>query len=201
MSLILSKFPGQVAGLTGELNAARRELLPLCMVNFSAIQGVCQVFFLIFTYLIIKRSAIGETPRNFHFYVSVCQTGFSGAQPAQCGFPPKDKPVFQRISPHWPPVPAAIPSPPHSDQNYPYPSSLPCLFQSMPRNPKSSIFEATPPGIIKGETEEALESEYSIRFPLETPEESEEHAEVPRRLFAYFLAGEKVWPAQIESSS
>ena len=33
-----------------------------------------------------------------------------------------------------------------------------------------------------------------VRFLLGPPEESEEHAEVPRRLFAYFLGGEKVGP-------
>ena len=47
-------------------------------------------------------------------------------------------------------------------------------------------------GIPKGEVEGMLDTGYPIHFPLRPPEESEEHAEVPRRLFAYFLVGEKV---------
>ena len=49
-------------------------------------------------------------------------------------------------------------------------------------------------GITKGEAEDLLEKGNPIRFPLSPLEESEEHTEVPRRLFAYFLVGEKVWP-------
>ena len=52
----------------------------------------------------------------------------------------------------------------------------------------------TPPGIPKGEAAETLVIDKLVRFLLGPPEESEEHAEVPRRLFAYFLVGEKVGP-------
>ena len=47
-------------------------------------------------------------------------------------------------------------------------------------------------GIPKGKAEEMLEKENLIRFPLRPPRESENHAEGSRRLFAYFLVGEKV---------
>ena len=56
------------------------------------------------------------------------------------------------------------------------------------RNPKKQ----PPTGIPKGEAAETLDYKNPIRFPFGPPEESEEHAEVPRRLFAYFLVGEKV---------
>ena len=49
-------------------------------------------------------------------------------------------------------------------------------------------------GIPKGKAEEMLEYNDLSRFPLRPSEESEEHTEVPRRLFAYFLVGEKVGP-------
>ena len=49
-------------------------------------------------------------------------------------------------------------------------------------------------GIPKGEAAETLVVDKLVRFPFGPPEESEEHAEVPRRLFAYFLVGEKVCP-------
>ena len=52
----------------------------------------------------------------------------------------------------------------------------------------------TPPGIPKGEAVETLVVDNLVRFLLGPPEESEEHAEVPRRLFAYFPAHEKVCP-------
>ena len=47
-------------------------------------------------------------------------------------------------------------------------------------------------GIPKGKAEEMLEKDNLIRFPLRPPRESENHAEGSRRLFAYFLVGEKV---------
>ena len=54
MSLILSKFPGRVAVLTGKLNANMRELLPLCIGNFNGFSSICQVFSWEFTCIIIK---------------------------------------------------------------------------------------------------------------------------------------------------
>ena len=49
-------------------------------------------------------------------------------------------------------------------------------------------------GIPKGEAEGMLEKDHPIRFPLGPPGESEDRAEGSRRLFAYFLVGEKVGP-------
>ena len=49
-------------------------------------------------------------------------------------------------------------------------------------------------GIPKGEADELLEEDNPIRFPFGPPGESEDHAEGSRRLFAYFLVGEKVGP-------
>ena len=57
-----------------------------------------------------------------------------------------------------------------------------------------TFFHRTTPGIPKGEAAETLVVDNLVRFLLGPPEESEEHAEVPRRLFAYFLVGEKVGP-------
>ena len=57
-----------------------------------------------------------------------------------------------------------------------------------------SVKAKTPKGITKGEAEEMLEKENPIHFPLGTSGESEDHTEGPRRLFAYFLVGEKVGP-------
>ena len=47
-------------------------------------------------------------------------------------------------------------------------------------------------GIGKGEAEEIPEVTIPIRFPLRPSGESGDHTEGPRRLFAYFLVGEKV---------
>ena len=55
-----------------------------------------------------------------------------------------------------------------------------------------SVKAKTPKGITKGEAEEMLEKENPIHFPLGTSGESEDHTEGSRRLFAYFLVGEKV---------
>ena len=49
-------------------------------------------------------------------------------------------------------------------------------------------------GIPKGKAEEMLEKGIPIRFPLGPSGESEDHTEGSRRLFAYFLVGEKVGP-------
>jgi hypothetical protein len=48
-------------------------------------------------------------------------------------------------------------------------------------------------GIPKGETAEKVETGYPIRFPFGPSERSGKPTEVSRRLFAYFLVGEKVW--------
>ena len=56
-------------------------------------------------------------------------------------------------------------------------------------------------GIIKGEAKAISETGNLICFPLETPGESEDHAEGSRRLFAYFLVGEKVCPRREHSFS
>ena len=47
-------------------------------------------------------------------------------------------------------------------------------------------------GIPKGEAEEMPDVAYAIRFPLRPSGESGDHTGGPRRLFAYFLVGEKV---------
>ena len=47
-------------------------------------------------------------------------------------------------------------------------------------------------GIPKGEAEEMPDVIIPIRFPLGPSGESGDHTEGPRRLFAYFLVGEKV---------
>ena len=47
-------------------------------------------------------------------------------------------------------------------------------------------------GIPKGKTAVILDYENSIRFPLWPSGESGDHTGGPRRLFGYFLAGEKV---------
>lgn len=47
-------------------------------------------------------------------------------------------------------------------------------------------------GIPKGEAEEMPDVAYPIRFPLRPSGESGDHTGGPRRLFAYFLVGEKV---------
>ena len=47
-------------------------------------------------------------------------------------------------------------------------------------------------GIPKGEAARMLVNGNPIRFPFGPPGESEDHAEGSRRLFAYFLVGEKV---------
>ena len=63
------------------------------------------------------------------------------------------------------------------------------VWQSVtPKNHRATM------GIPKGEAAETLVVDNLVRFLLGPPEESEEHAEVPRRLFAYFLVGEKVGP-------
>ena len=49
-------------------------------------------------------------------------------------------------------------------------------------------------GIPKGEAEELLDIGFLIRFPFGPSGESEDHTEGSRRLFAYFLVGEKVGP-------
>ena len=51
-----------------------------------------------------------------------------------------------------------------------------------------------PRGYLRGKRKKCWYKASLSRFPLRPPEESEEHTEVPRRLFAYFLVGEKVGP-------
>ena len=57
---------------------------------------------------------------------------------------------------------------------------------------KSSISKQAYKGIPKGEAEKRLDAEKPIRFPLGPSGESENHTGGSRRLFAYFLVGEKV---------
>ncbi len=52
--------------------------------------------------------------------------------------------------------------------------------------------EQSTKGIPKGKAEDLLETDNLSRFPLRPSEESEKPTEVSRRLFAYFLVGEKV---------
>ena len=52
--------------------------------------------------------------------------------------------------------------------------------------------EQSTKGIPKGKAEGMLEKGNPNRFPLRPSEESEKPTEVSRRLFAYFLVGEKV---------
>ena len=47
-------------------------------------------------------------------------------------------------------------------------------------------------GIPKGKAKEMLDNANPVRFPLRPSGESEDHTGGPRRLFAYFLIGEKV---------
>jgi len=47
-------------------------------------------------------------------------------------------------------------------------------------------------GILKGKAGKIPDDLHPSRFPLEPSGESEDHTEGPRRLFAYFLVGEKV---------
>ncbi len=49
-----------------------------------------------------------------------------------------------------------------------------------------------PEGIPKGKTEVILDEVDPIRFPFWPSGESGDHTEGPRRLFGYFLAGQKV---------
>ena len=56
------------------------------------------------------------------------------------------------------------------------------------RNPKKQPLK----GIPKGEAAETSDYKNPIRFPFGPSGESEDHTEGSRRLFAYFLVGEKV---------
>ena len=74
-------------------------------------------------------------------------------------------------------------------QSHTEPSPVPYVPYSL------CVFISQPPsenGDSQGESGKIPDDIHLSRFPLEPSGESEDHTEGPRRLFAYFLVGEKV---------